>query len=81
MRLFKMIANRERKFKTWTPNGYIRDSYKEPVLDILIKYIMLHLLNMDYYWMWMRGPWGKGLRWGFYKIHTLESLLGEPENE
>ena len=42
---------------------------------------MLDLLNMDYYWIWMRGPWGEGLTWGFYKIHTIESLLGDPTNE
>ena len=81
MRLFKMLKNRKKEYKTWTPSGYIEGSYSEPVLDILIRYIMLHLLNMDYYWIWMRGPWGEGLTWGFYKIHTIESLLGDPTNE
>ena len=81
MRLFKMLKNRERKFKTWTNDGYINGSYKVPVLDIFIQYIMLHLLNMDYYWVFMRKTWKENLSWGFYKVHTLESLLGDPTNE
>ena len=74
MRLFKMLKNRKRKFKTWTRDGYINGSYKIPVIDIISQYIMLNLLNMDYYWV--RG-WGIG--WS--KIHTLESILGEPDSE
>jgi len=75
MRLFKMIMNRRRKFKVWFDGEYINGSYKVPVLDIISRYIMIELLNMDYYWV--RG-WSS---YGWSKIHTIESLLGDPTNE
>jgi len=78
MRLFKMLMNRRRKFKTWLNLGegykYYHDEYTISVFDTVSEYIMWHVLDMDYFWSYESSM-------KFYKVYTLESLLGDPTNE
>ena len=67
MKLFKMLMNRKRKFKTWLDGEYIYGEYKVSVFDTVSKYIMWDILNMNYYLA------HKGL--GFHKVYNLEYLL------
>ena len=68
MRLFKMLMNRRRKFKTWFNGKYIHGEYKISLFNIFSKYIMFDILNMNYYWSYHRGL-------GFDKIYNIEYLL------
>jgi len=80
MRLFKMLNNRKRKFKTFLPMNdsprgeYFYGEYTISVFDTVSEYIMWHVLDMDYFWSYESSM-------KFYKVYTLESLLGDPTNE
>ena len=37
-------------FKTWVQGEYIYGSYKESYFNIISRFIMSDILNMDYYW-------------------------------
>jgi len=68
MRLFKMIANRKRKFKTWIDGEYHYGEYTISMFDTISEYIMFHVLNMNYYWSYSRGM-------SFFKVYDLDYLM------
>lgn len=68
MKLFKMLMNRRRKFKTWFDGEYIHDEYTISAFDTFSQYIMFDVLNMNYYW-----AYNSMLR--FYKVSDLEYLM------
>jgi len=86
MRLFEMLMNRERKFKTWVSDDdydgerikeyydgyYIHGEYKISLFDIFSEYIMWDILNMDYYLTHNEGL-------SFRKVYRLSDLLDEPK--
>ena len=68
MRLFKMIANRKRKFKTFVDGEYFYGEYTISIFDTISKYIMFHVLNMNYYWSYNRDM-------KFFKVYCLNYLM------
>ena len=68
MKLFKMLMNRKRKFKTWLDGEYVHGEYKISLFDIFSEYIMFDIFNMNYYWSYHKGL-------GFDKVYDIEYLL------
>ena len=68
MKLFKMLMNRKRKFKTWLDGEYVHGEYKISLFDIFSEYIMFDIFNMKYYWSYQKGL-------GFDKVYDIEYLL------
>ena len=72
MKLFKMLMNRRRKFKTWLDLGkgakYYHDEYTISVFDTVSEYIMFHVLNMNYCYSYCSNL-------GFSKVYDLDYLM------
>ena len=68
MNLFKMLMNRKRKFKTWIDGEYYHGEYTISVFDTVSKYIMFHVLNMNYYWTYDDGM-------NFSKVYDIDYIL------
>ena len=68
MELFKMLMNRKRRFKTWIDGEYYHGEYIISVFDTVSKYIMFHVLSMNYYWSYDNGI-------NFYKVYDIDYLM------
>ena len=70
MRLFKMLINRKRKFKTWIDDEYYHGEYNISIFDTVSEYIMFHVFSMNYYWSYDNGR-------NFYKVYDIDYLINQ----